>query len=74
MEVITVYKVDFDNLENRDAIMREKLGVFVAKGDLTAHGVASGFINSLEPHRHYLGWDGEVYPKYVLEKDNTKGT
>lgn len=71
-EVITLTRVDHDNLENKDPICTTKLGIFVGEDGLTAHGKVAEFIRNMKPEKRYLGWDGEVYPQYKLEKDFVK--
>ena len=69
-DIIEVFKIEFDGYENiaSDAISKESLGVFGAKGTLSPRGHACEFIASLEPQKLYLEWDGEVYPQIVIEK------
>lgn len=74
MEVITVVKQTFDNMENNidAAISEETVKTFA--GDTatrTAFGRAGDYIESLPPVRLYLGWNGEVYPKYILKKTHS---
>ena len=68
-EVVILYRIDFDNLENNigNAINKRELGVFGPKPPLTAHGNCSDYISKLEPFRMYLGWDGEIYPQFKME-------
>lgn len=73
-EIITLIKINFDSLENDlgNAITESKLGVFSGTNGLTAHGNVAKFIANMEPEKRYLGWNGEVYPIYKLEKDTLK--
>lgn len=68
-EIIILYRIDFDIMENAlgNAITKKELGVFGPRSPLTAKGNCSNYISSLEPVNMYLGWDGEIYPKFVME-------
>ena len=72
MEVVTVYEVTFDSLENHDPIRMVKLGVFVEKDGLSAHGNAAKFIAAMPARGLYLGYDGKVYPRIEIETDYVK--
>lgn len=69
-EAIELIKITFDNLENRtsNCVIKESLGIFTESGKLTAHGNVNKFIHELPDVSVYLGWDGEVYPQYILKK------
>lgn len=75
MEAIQVFKRDFNTLENRveSAEHDELLGTFIAKGTMSAHGHANEFISNLEPFKHYLAWDGIVYPKIYIKRIDISG-
>jgi hypothetical protein len=68
-EAITLTRIDFDGLENSisAAIVKEDLGTFVGDDKLTAHGKVSAFIKAMKPEKRYLGYDGDIYPIYVLK-------
>ena len=68
VNAIRLVKIDFDNLENHNAICSEDLGVFVDGDNLTAHGKVKEFIRKMQPVKPYLGWNGQVYPQFRLEK------
>jgi hypothetical protein len=67
-EVVEIIKTSFDGLENKSerAIRDESLGLFTDDGKLTAQGNAAEFISKLPEIKMYIGWDGEVYPKFKL--------
>lgn len=69
-KAIVLTRVDFDGLENSitQARCQEILGVFIGEGEMSAHGVMAKWFNDQKPVHAYLGWDGEVYPKYVLKE------
>lgn len=67
MDAIKLIKVGFDTLENRDPIYEIEMGVFVDDNSLTAHGKIAKWFNEHEPVKMYLGWDGQVYPKFKME-------
>ena len=60
-------KIGFDNLENRDGEVVEFEKIFVDGNGLTAHGNAEKWLCVQPAEKHYLGWDGQVYPRYKLE-------
>ena len=74
MEIVTLYKISFDTMENNssEAINKRKLGVFGPKDGLTAHGNCGKFIEDMKPTTHYLGWNGEIYPKFIIEKNHVR--
>jgi hypothetical protein len=67
MKGIRLIKISFDNLENHCPMELTVLGTFVAGDHLTAHGKVAKFINNMDPISMYLGYDGQVYPQYLLE-------
>ena len=66
MEAIQVFRDDFDNMENHSPESSELLGTFIEKEGKTAHGNASIFISNIKPIKVYMGYDGNVYPKFRL--------
>lgn len=65
-----LYKLSFDNMENRNALIREKVKTFLPKDSKTAYGVCSDWMfNNLKAECHYLGWDNKVYPQYIYEEE-----
>ena len=72
METIQVFRDDFDSTENHSPERSKLLGTFIEKEGKTAHGNASIFISNIEPIRVYLGYDGNVYPKFRLIKKLTE--
>ncbi len=69
-DIKRLVRIDFDNLENRNPITTRVLGVFVGdEHGLTAHGKASDWFNKQEPVHLYLGYDGQVYPQFLLEQE-----
>lgn len=68
-EVVILYRIDFDGSENSSssAISKRELGVFGNKSPLSPQGNCSNYISNLEPIKVYLGWDGEIYPKFKME-------
>jgi len=70
-EIIQLIKIDFDNMENQDPLYERTIGIFEAYGDKTAHGMVELFFQAYGPIEIYLGWDGEVYPKFKLIKHTT---
>lgn len=70
MIIRNLYRIDFDNLENRagNALSSTHVATFTTDGKLTAHGHAGKYIATLTI-RPYLGWDGEIYPKFELSPE-----
>lgn len=70
VKICSVIQIDFDGTEKHiDACRYEKtLACFVDGPDKTAVGLASEFISSLKPQQFYLGWDGMIYPKFVMRE------
>ena len=75
MEAIQVFEQYFDTSENRtsNAIEDKLLGTFIAKGTMSAHGHANEFISNLDAKKHYLAWNGEVYPKIYIKNIEING-
>jgi hypothetical protein len=67
LEAKELIRIDFDNMENRDALYETSLGTFVQSDELTAHGVLLKWLSEQPPVNMYLGWDGEVYPKFKVK-------
>lgn len=68
-EVIRLVRVDFDNLENHDAIYEKEIAVFGSDSPgKTAHAKVGEWLVENGPFKLYLGWDGEVYPKFRAER------
>lgn len=68
MKAVQIFKDGFDNMENHNAKCSELLGTFIEQNGLTAHGNAAEFISKMKPNGHYLGYDGNIYPKYRMER------
>ncbi len=64
---IRLVRVDFDNMENRDAKSEIQVGIFVDGEKVTAHGAVANYFVTQQPVQVYLGWDGNVYPQFRLE-------
>lgn len=72
MKCVLLHRIDFDTLENHDPVRKTQLGLFSPDGRLTAHGKVSDFFLKLKPVQLYLGWDGQIYPKFELEEIETQ--
>lgn len=71
-EFIRVVKIDWDNSENRDGSIEYDEGIFVGNAKVTAHRAVWDWFETLPPTKLYLGWNGEVYPKYRLDRGHLK--
>lgn len=68
MEAIQLTQYDFDNMENRNPYIETIIATAIAKGSLTAHGVMADWISeNLKGTKPYLGYNGEIYPKYKMK-------
>jgi len=70
VEIIKLVRTDFDNPENHNAICKKDIAIFVGDEKTNAHKKCSIFLEQMKPAHQYLGWDGQVYPKfdaYVLQ-------
>ena len=75
MEYVQLTQIDFDGMENSiaQAITKKDLGIFLPSGTTTAHGTLVKWLNNRkEKYSPYLGWDGEVYPKFKVKSGETK--
>lgn len=66
--VCELIRYDFDNSENRDALITRSIGVFGRSGGLTARTKVSHFLAGLLPERRYAGWDDQVYPQFKIRE------
>jgi len=74
MNLVELIKIDMDTMENTPTYDRTSLGIFKEEGTGTksAHGVASEWMHvNLKPQKMYTGWDGKVYPQFILEEKET---
>jgi hypothetical protein len=72
MEIVTLWIEEFDNLENHNPYSRREIGTFGPKDNLTAHGNCDKFLKTMPPVKMYLGWDHQIYPKFVMEYKTLK--
>ena len=72
MDIVILYRKDFDILENYNPYIEEEIGVFGPKDNLSAYGNCSEFLNSMNPVKMYLGYDGEIYPKFRMVRKTLK--
>ncbi len=66
MDAKTLFIYDFDNMENRDALYLREQKIFVDDKNGTAHKKIDDYLRSLK-ETPYLGWDGKVYPEFVIK-------
>lgn len=71
-KALKLLKVSFDNIENllSNSIIKEEIGIFIENEELSAQGKISQFFKNLPPFKFYVGHDGEVYPKFIIEEIN----
>jgi len=71
-EILILFRIDHDNLENKNALVKQRVGIFASKGGVSAQGNLSKYIEEMSDVSVYLGYDGGVYPQWVIEKDFLK--
>jgi hypothetical protein len=64
VEIIKLVRTDFDNLENHNAICKNDIALFVGDEKANAHHKCSMFIAEIDKIQLYMGYDGEIYPKF----------
>ena len=64
VEIIKLVRTDFDNLENHDTICKKEVGLFITDEKNSAHYKLGKLLEQQGPIQLYLGWDGNVYPKF----------
>lgn len=67
MEVIRLVRIDFDNLENRDARRETEIGVFGPSATGSALAAVKSWFAAQAAVDLYVGWDHGVYPQFRLE-------
>lgn len=70
--VTNLYIINFDNFENNAGAAKTKMHIASFTEDkekhLSSQGSCAKWIKeNLKVNNFYLGWDGEIYPKYVTE-------
>jgi len=65
-EIKRLVRIDFNNLENHSPLSESVVACFVDDADKTAHAYACDFFCTMAPVRLYLGYDSNVYPKFML--------
>jgi len=66
-EALELIEEEFDNLENHYPYSKKSHGIFIGGDDFSAHGFVGEYIKKLEPQELYLGYNGVVYPRFVVE-------
>ncbi len=66
--IFTLVRIDFDNLENRNAEMETEVATFIDSAKETAYTKCEKFLAKMKPEAPYLGWDYEIYPKMKLKR------
>ena len=70
MQTLTISRIDFNTLANisSKAIIREELATFLDDSTERAYTKCTRYLNALPAVRLYIGWDNEIYPKFIVEK------
>ena len=70
MKALRVTVTHFDTLENSEdrALCVDELGTFVNEPGNSARDKVKALFEKMEPACPYLGWDGNVYPTFQVEK------
>lgn len=66
--VLTLVRVDFDSMENRDPLVKKVVASFAEGEGKTAYAKLGEFVLALPPEPFYLGWDYKVYPCWEVKK------
>lgn len=66
--VLTLVRVDFDSMENRDPLRKKEVATFAEGEGKTAYAKLSAFVESLPLEPVYLGWDCKIYPQWEVKK------
>jgi hypothetical protein len=69
MSGLKLHKITFEVLENNlnSALCSEELGIFTEEGT-TACKKIQDYLHEMGPVMMYLGWDGNVYPQFKVER------
>lgn len=67
VKLLRLVKTGFDTMENHNPLFKEEIGVFVDDGDMMAHGKIGDWLKDNGPFEFYLGYDGNVYPRFDVE-------
>lgn len=65
-----LYRIDFDNMENHSPVIKKVVAAFASSKKITAEGKCSDYISKMEPVKLYKGYNGQVYPQFVIEPLN----
>jgi hypothetical protein len=66
MEAIELIEINFDNSENHHPYIQKSHGIFIGNKEFSAHGVVGKYINQIVEQKLYLGYDGQIYPRFEL--------
>lgn len=69
IEILTLTKIGFDNMENHSPDYEEVVKTFVDTPEKTAYARLQEYFRSLPPEKLYVGYDFEIYPKYIIKRD-----
>lgn len=72
MKIIELIQIDFDTDENRDPTSIKSHGLFMDDGVLTAHGKMHAYLKTLPKIKPYLGWDGNIYPRFEVRTNEVR--
>jgi hypothetical protein len=67
-EGVKLIKIGFDHTENRSPEIEETIAIFINDSEKGYMIKLTEYFLTKEPEKRYLGYNGEVYPKYKLEK------
>jgi hypothetical protein len=63
-EIKRLIRIDHDNMENRDAIVKTCLATFIGSNSSSK---LEKYLKELGRIEMYLGWDGQIYPKFEIK-------
>ena len=67
--LILIRKKGFDNNRNYNPDYEEILKTFVDTPEKTAYARVQEYLKSLPLEHFYMGYDYNVYPKYVIKRE-----
>jgi hypothetical protein len=66
---LNLVRIEFHAEDHPDvAVVPETLATFVEDETHTAHEKLAAFVRALPPVKLYIGWDGDTYPQFKVER------
>lgn len=68
-QIKRLVRLDFDNLENHNPLSEHLVACFADDTNKTVHAALAEFLGMMPAVRLYAGYDGEIYPKFVVRTE-----